>query len=230
MKSHLKSLQTPTTWVLLRKHQVFVSRPHPGAHSLRLGMPLSLIFKNILKISHTTREIKKLLLKREILIDGKRVKDHRRIVGLMDVINIPETKQAWRIILDYHGRLAAVTINDEKEKTRKITRIQNKKKVKKGKTQLCLLGSRTILVEKDTYATGDSIMIELPSQKIIDTLGLEKGVFIYIIGGKHTGQKGTVERIGGGMILFKNEKGDIITTLKKYALVVGKTKAAIKIQ
>ena len=228
MKSHLKSLAAPKTWVLLRKKNVFITRPKPGAHYMRLGMTLSLVFKNLIKQASTTREVKKILLNTTVSLDGRRVKDHRRIVGLMDVLTIPAAKLAFRIVLDDHGRLAAVPV-PAKEENIKITKILDKRKVKKGKTQLDLIGGRTLVVDKDTYKTGDSLVIELPSQKIVASLKMDKDMLVYIIGGKHSGQKGTVQRIGGGMILFKNDKGKIITTLTKYALIIGKTKSVVQL-
>jgi len=230
MRNHLKSLAAPKTWVLLRKETVFVARPKPGAHSMKLGMPLSLVFKNILKIASTTKEVKRLLLQKEVLVDGRKVKDHRRIVGLMDTIRITHTNEVYRMILDMHGKLTAVPITDTKEQNIKITRVLDKKILGKNKVQLNLLGARNITVEKDTFKTGDSLVIEVPSQKIVETLRPDKGMFVYIIGGKHSGDRGTVERIGGRMILFKNAQGDIITTLKRYALVIGKTKPLVQLE
>ena len=98
MKNHLKRIATPRTWVIDRLSRTFITRPKPGAHSLAQGMPLSVILRDMVKVASTTAEVKKILNNKEVLVDGKRRKDHRLIVGLFDIISIPELKQQFRIV------------------------------------------------------------------------------------------------------------------------------------
>jgi ribosomal protein S4E len=49
---------------------------------------------------------------------------------------------------------------------------------------------RNVLVEKDTYKTGDTLKIELPTQKILAHHPLAKGATAMVIGGSHTGSMG----------------------------------------
>lgn len=227
-KDHLKRYSTPTTWKIKRKGLTFITRPNPGAHPMEFSMPMSSVLKGMLKCAKTTKETKKLLYNNEVLVDGRRVKDHTFPVGLMDVIHLVPTKQHFRIIFDKKGRLTAIEI-DKKEAVLKLCRIKGTTLLKGGKIQVNLFDSRNIIVEKGGYKTGDSLLIELPSQKIMENFSLDKGAFVLLLSGKHIADTGVVESIEKGSIVYKNEKGESLTTLKKYAFVVGKGNAAIKI-
>ncbi len=229
VKKHLKRFATPTTWNIKRKGIKFVTRPSPGAHPLGLSMSINVVLKDMLKCAKTTKEVKKLLYSNEVLVDGRRVKDHRFPVGLMDSISITLSKEFSRIVFDGKGRLSAVSI-DAKEAGLKLCRVIGKTLLKGGKTQLNLSDSRNIIVEKDSHKVGGSVLLEVPSQKIVEEFNLEKGASILLISGKHIAEVGVVENAQGKNIIFKNEKGEAATTLKKYAFVVGKGKPAIKVK
>jgi len=229
VKSHLKRFATPTTWKIKKKGITFIARPKPGAHPMRLSLPLSVLMKDMLKCAQTTREVKKLLKFKEVLVDGRRVHDHHFPVGLMDVVTLKLAKEHYRVVFDEKGSLTTIKI-DEKESKLKLSRVKKKTTLKGGKMQINLSDSRNIIVDKGDYKLGDSLAIELPSQKIANHFKLEKGAAILLIAGKHIAEIGVVEKAGAYVITYKNEKGDIKTTSKKYAFVIGKDKPAIKIK
>lgn len=228
VKDHLKRLAAPKSWPIKRKESKFISRPSPGLHSLKSGIPLCVFLRDILNYAKTTREVKKILQSRNVLVDGVRRKKHRFIVGLMDVIAVSEIKKYYRIILDKKGKISLIEIekNDASVKPCKIT---GKNKVK-GKTQLNLFDGRNILIDKDDYKVNDTIIISLPNQEIKKHIRFEKNVTVFLTGGKHTGELGLVEDIVSDKIRYKNRKGEVFETLKKYAFVVGKEKPEIKLE
>lgn len=229
IKRHLKRLAVPKSWDIKRKGITFITRPKPGAHSYEEGLPITLVLKDMLKYAHTTHEVKKLLINKSILVDGTRRKDHRFIIGLMDVISIPELKEYYRILVNEKGKLILVKI-DEKEAKLKPCKITGKKLVKK-KMQLNLFDGRNILVDKkNDYKTGDTIVIEIPSQKIVQHIKLERNAFLFITLGKKVGNVGKAENISQKEITFKSESGEIIETRKKYVFVIGKEKPVIRLE
>lgn len=227
MKSHIKRLIAPKSWTLLRKEEKFVVRPKPGAHPAKLSMPVALLLKS-LGYASTTKEAKKILNTREVLVDGRRVKEHKFPVGLMDVIAIKETGDNYRVLLDKKAVLKAVPV-DKEEAGLKLCRIKNKTAVKKGRIQLNLDDNKNILVDKDIYKAGDSVLITVPFQEIKQHFKLEKGAMVYLIGGKHSGQKGILDSIEGRKMIYTagRKKAE---SLKKYAFVVGKGKEAVKLE
>lgn len=228
VEKHLSRLAMPVTWHINRKTNKWITRPLPGAHSFKLGMPLVVILRDMIKVGKTSKEIKSILNSGEVQVDGKKIKELKLIVGLMDTISMPKIKKYYRILLNKKGRLFSEEISD-KESLLKLCRINKKTCIQNKKIQLNLHDGKNIIVEKDQYKVGDSVLIGLPKKDIKDTVRLEKGCTIYLIGGKHTGELGSLEEIKGKEIIYK--KGDIQSkTLKKYAFAVGKEKPVISIK
>lgn len=229
VQNHLKRIAMPRTWTTREKKSiVWVAKVNPGAHSMKEGMPLVLILRELLGYANTVREVKQILNNKIILIDGVRRKEHRFNVGLMDTISITELKENYRISLNKHRKLCLVKI-DEKEAKSKICRI-NSKGLYKGKTQLRLSDGRVILADKkENYKTGDSIIIEVPAQKITEHIKLEKGAHVLLTDGKRIGTTGTIEEVKQNIVRIKSEKNQF-ETLKKYCYVVGKQKPALTIR
>ena len=224
-KDHLKRIAVPKPWKILKKENTFVLRPNPGAHTMALSMPIVLIMKQ-LGYAQTTKECKRLLRRNDILVDGRRVEEIAFPIGYMDTLKVG--KSNYRILLDIKGKLTTVEIKSDEVNT-KICRIKKKTPLKKGKMQLNLFDSRNIIVDKDEYSIGDSILISVPEQKIQSHFKLEKGVSVCLLGGKHIGSSAVVEKIEGKKINCKTAKGENFETLKEYAYVVGKEKPVIKL-
>ncbi len=191
--SHLKRLNMPRTWPLPRKTTVWITRPSPGGHRLEMCMPIGLVLRDVLGISTSMRESKLILSSRKILVDGNIVRDHRRGVGLMDVLTIGD--QHYRCVFDHRGRLDYRLI-PAKDATWKICRIEGKSTISGGKTQLNLHDGRNILVDDASeHSSGDSLRIKVPSQEIEEHIPLSEGTRCLIIGGTHAGNFADVNEI-----------------------------------
>jgi small subunit ribosomal protein S4e len=225
VKNHLKRIFAPKTWNIERKEKQWITRPNPGAHDLMMGMSLDTVMRTMAKVAKTERETKFIVSTKDVLVDKKKRKDRRHMVGFMDVIEFPHIKETFRILLDEKGRLVATKITDDEAAT-KISRIESKRKVKGGKTQITLFDGRNLLVTDNTYSVGDSLQIELPTQKIQNHYPLTKGTAIYLLLGKHAGKMGNVEEINKGKLIF-SANGEKYETLAKYAYPVGKQKPAL---
>lgn len=218
MSGYLKRVAAPKSWKLFSQGRTaYIAKPQAGPHGAQQGMPIALLLKN-LGYCRTAREAKKILNTKKILVDGRRVLDYKFPAGLMDTLSFPDTKEVFRIVLDYKGRLKLVPAKQE-EAGIKPCKIVGKTKLKQGKTQINLFDSRNIIVEKDDFKTGDTVLIELPSQKIIEHLKLEKGAKILLHAGKHAGKKGIIEEISEDKIVF-DCNGEKLRTLKSYAFVI----------
>ena len=90
MSRHLKRLNAPKSWTILRKTTKYIAKPLPGAHALGESMPIGLVLKQ-LGHAQTTAEAKKILHAHPVLVDGKRVLDPKSPVGILDSIALPTT-------------------------------------------------------------------------------------------------------------------------------------------
>lgn len=224
MSRHLKRLNAPKGWIIPRKTTKYIAKPMPGAHKIMESMPLSLVLR---KLGHaaTAAEAKKILNAHQILVDGKRVRSLKSQLGIMDSIALPGTNEYYRIVFDKKGRLHMAPI-PKGETGLKLCKVVSKTTVAGGKTQLNLSDGRNIIADKGAAKTGDTLLLQVPGQKIQQHIALEKGALIYLLGGKHIGTFGVLEKVENDEIIFAAD-GKSIATAKKYALAVGRDKPVL---
>lgn len=220
----LKRLLAPEFWKVPKKLVKFTVSPRPGPHKKFECIPLLIIVRDMLKLAETGKEAKQIIKRGEILVDGKKRKDHAYPVGLMDVVSIPRIKKYFRVMPSEKG-LELVEI-EENEANKKICRINNKNAIKKGKIQLNLHDGRNIVVDKDEYKTGDSLVIEIPSQKILQRIEFKVGSVGIILKGKNSGKTAKIENIVERKSLRESKKivcdvhGKKVETNKDYFFVI----------
>lgn len=170
----LKRLLAPKFWKVEKKVSTWTVSPRPGPHKKFESIPLLIIIRNILGLAEIASEAKSIIKKGEILVDGKPRKDFAYPAGLMDAVSIPKLGKFYRVVPYQKGlRLAEIP---EKESKLKILKIRDKTILKGGKTQLNFYDGKNLIVGKDVYKVGDSVLLELPSMKILEHVKLEKGV------------------------------------------------------
>lgn len=221
MKNHLKRIAAPATWNLNRKEEVFSCRPNPGGHSFEQGLPLAVVLRDYLHLAGTMDETKKLLIRNEVFVDGKRRKDPRYLIGLFDTLAIPTLQKYYRIVFDARGRIAVIEINEE-ESALKLCKVLNKKVLPGGKIQLNLHDGKNVLVDKKVNV-GDSLLLTLPKFELKDIIPLQKGVQVYLTKGKNCGDFGYLKEIKGQDAVYTSQGKDTETSYK-YIFVVGKEK------
>ncbi len=226
VKRHLKRLVAPKSWKIKRKGITFVTRPNPGMHSKKNSTSINIVLRDMLGYTKTTRDIKMILADKGILVDKIQIKDHRFSVGVMDIIEMPKINKCFRILLNKKGNLYPAEIKGDETKI-KLCKIVGKTVIKKGKIQLNLNDGKNIIIGKNNYKTGDTLVVEVPEQKIKEHLKFEKGSFVYLSGGKHKGESGIVDEIKDSIIRVKPESGESFETSKKLAFVIGKDKPII---
>jgi small subunit ribosomal protein S4e len=195
---YLKRYAAPRSWLINRKARTFISKPNPGAHPLERALPLGLVMEQ-LGLAKTSREVKKILLAKHILVDGRRVKDHRFPVGLFDTVEIPDLKQHHRVGIDLKGRLMFNAA--DKDLHHKPLRVTGKTMLPGGKLQINLIDGRNVQTDK-ACKVGDTLIVEVPSQKIIKHLKLEPGANILITAGRYVGKTARVSTIDGNAVKF----------------------------
>lgn len=219
----LKRLAAPRWWPIKRKAEKFVVSAR-GPHPKKMSLPLLVLIRDVFKLAETNREAKSIIKKGEVLIDGKKGKDPKFGIGPLDVIEIPSLKKRWRAIPRNGLTFIEIPAKDSKLK---ICKIVNKKTLKGNKNQLNLHDGKNIL-SNERYSTHDSLLIELPKQKIKEHLKLEKGSLVLIFGGKNAGKVAKVKEIEQKRIWLENEK--VFEVPKNLIIVIGKNKPLIKLE
>ncbi len=223
-KNHLKRLAASKKLKLLRKAAKWTVKGKPGSHKIGESVPLTLIIRDYLGYAKTASEAKKIIKEGKVFIDKKPVKDEKRTVGFMDLIEIPTLKEQYRVVLDKKGRLILKKIT--KPADFKLVKIKGKKKLKEGKTQLNFHDNKNILVKNDTYKVGDVLKVKLPELKIEKHLKLEEGNLAYIVNGSYAGITGKIKNIQKGTLQRKpmvviEKDGKEYNTRKNNIFIIG---------
>ncbi|HLC47125.1 MAG TPA: 30S ribosomal protein S4e [Candidatus Nanoarchaeia archaeon] len=228
-QQHLKRIATPKSWKIKRKITTWITRPHPGPHTLSHSVSLNTAIKELIKNAKTTTEVKEILNSKQVLVDGKRKKDVKTPVGLMDVISFPDIKEHYRLLLSVKGTLIAMQIPAQ-EAAIKPCKIIGKTSIGKGTIQVNLADGRNIRMTKDAtaYHVGDSLLITVPEQQVKEHYRQENGASVFLTGGNHVGETATLKEVKGDTISCSGQSGDF-TTSKGYAFIVGKGKPGIKL-
>jgi small subunit ribosomal protein S4e len=222
----LKRRAAPRTWPIPRKGTKWVQRPSPGPHAQDRSIPLSVVLRDILHLVASAREARIVIRSGAVRIDGKVARQLDHGIGLMDTLSLAAPLNAhYRVVNDRHGRLVLVAIPST-EAGLKISRVRFKHAVPQGKVEVTLHDGRNLLVPPTSpYRVGDSLKLEVPTQKVVDHLKLAPGALAYVAGGTHVGQLARVDRIEvrnssqPNLVHFKEG----FSTIKEYVFVVGQT-------
>jgi len=195
--TRVKRQLAPTFWNIKRKESQFVLRVKPGPHSKKRAYPLGIILRDILKVANTMHESEKIVNEEKVKVDGVIRRDINFPVGLMDVIQLIPTGQAYRLVPKDSKLLVPIIIN-ESEKDLKLIKIISKVLIRGNKLQYgfhdgkCLISNRMMMV-------GDTCLVQIPSVEINSHIKFEKGAIILITSGENAGRIGKVETIRDGL-------------------------------
>ncbi len=222
MKSHMKRIAAPKTWPIARKVTTFITRAKPSGQRQDLTLPLVVIMRDMLGVVETKKQAGTILNTQEVLVNGKRVYRKNAPVGFMDVLTLGG--ENYRVSINKNNVLTVEPIKKTEAFT--LQKITGKTSLKGGKIQLNTMSGMNILVDKDTYKTGDTISVA--DGKIKDHFPLAEKAPVLIIGGSHIGTVATVEKVDGKTMQLKADK-ETLTTTSAYAYVIGKDKPAITV-
>ncbi len=189
----LKRQMAPLFWGITRKSKRFVITVRPGSHPKNNSIPTAVFLRDTLKIVTTLREAKSVIYGGKVSVDGVKRKSLHHSIGLMDVVELENVPDVYRLV-PQDGQVLKPLKIDQSEKTKKLSKVTSKTSIKDGKTQLGFHDGRSIISDT-AINVGDSCLIEIPKQKILDVVKLEQGCQAIIIRGVNAGQVGTVDKI-----------------------------------
>jgi len=225
-KKHLKTLAAPHHWMLPKTAGVYAFRPRAGPHKLRECLPLGILIRNRLKYALNGYEIKKVMMARQIKVDGKVRTDIKYPAGYMDVVSIPKTGEDFRLIYDTKGRFVIHAINSE-EARHKLCRVKSLMIGKNGIPFLVTHDGRTIRYPNPDCKVGDTVEIDIESGKISNWVKFDSGNLCMITGGRNLGRIGTIQsrdRHPGSfdIVNVKDSAGHGFSTRMSNIFIIGK--------
>jgi len=221
---HLKRIASPKAVpVHDRKARTWMTKHMPGPHPKRSSVPLGVLLRDVLKLATTLREVRRILARRLVQVDGKPRTEEKFPVGLMDVVDFPKSGKSYRMVVDAKGRIVPLEIGKE-EASSKIVKVVGKCTIPGGKLTVSFHDGRNMLSDNHVKV-GDSMVVSLPEAKMKSHLKRDKGCRCLVTEGKHVGSivklKDIMERKGGkpseALVQGKSEE---FITVAKYLFVV----------
>ncbi|MDC0637897.1 30S ribosomal protein S4e [Nitrosopumilus sp.] len=196
----LKRQMAPQFWGIARKDKRFVITTKPGPHKKSYAIPTAVFLRDTLKIVSTLREAKASIYSGKVKIDGVVRKSLHHAIGLMDVIELENVSDVYRLVPTEGKILKPIKIKDT-EKSKKLVRIVTKTTINKGKTQTGFHDGRSTLAEVNGKV-GDTCVMQIPDQKVLEVIKLEAGCQGLVTRGINAGQIGKVESVEEGTFIL----------------------------
>jgi small subunit ribosomal protein S4e len=187
---HLKRQKIPNSWPIERKGTKYVVRP---SNDLEKSIPILVLLRDVLKIATTRKEVKISLNLKKVMVNGKLVRDEKKSLTLFDTLSLIPMKKHYRLDLSENGKFNLQEISD-KEASKKISKVLNRRILKGKKVQLNLSDGRNFLSEMKCNVN-DSVLIDLVSKKIDACIPLNEKSNVFVFAGKHAGKRGKVAKI-----------------------------------
>ncbi|MBI4016052.1 MAG: 30S ribosomal protein S4e [Candidatus Aenigmarchaeota archaeon] len=181
------------SWAKEKKSVRYIAVPR-GSHKLENSIALITFIRDYLKLADTAKEAKRIIKSGDVFVDGKVERDQNTGLGLFTTLEIEKAGIYKRFT---HPTLPTEDIqkNDTKKK---VCKIIGKKVLKGGKLQYNLHDGRNIISEKGN-SVNDSLLIELPSQKVLEVLKFDVGANVFVTKGTNLGSIGRVKKVQRGL-------------------------------
>ena len=229
----LKRQMSPLFWKINRKDKRFVITVRPGSHPKNNSIPSAVLLRDTLNIVTTLREAKSSIYGGKVKVDGVIQKSLHHSIGLMDVIELENVDDIYRLVPKNGQILFPIKIN-KNEKSKKLVRVKSKTSIKGGRTQLGFHDGRTIITDTSVNV-GDTCLLQIPEQKILDVIKFEKNSQVIIIKGTNAGRVGTINEIKEGTFTLPKRISLLIddntVEIPAYiTMAIGKEKPIIQIE
>jgi len=196
----LKRQMAPQFWGITRKEKRFVITIKPGPHKKSQAIPTAVFLRDTLKLVTSLREAKAAIYSGKVKIDGVVRKSLHHAIGLMDVVELENVPDIYRLVPTEEKMLKPIKIN-ESEKSKKLVTVTSKTTINKGKLQIGFHDGRSIISDIKV-SVGDTCLIQIPEVKILEVIKLEVNCQGIVTRGNNVGQIGKIETIEEGTFIL----------------------------
>jgi small subunit ribosomal protein S4e len=232
-RTKMKRISAPRSWNIARKEARFITKPSPGTHPIAKSYSLAVVLRDLLGMVATQKEVMQVLTRREVLVDGIQRRDPGFPVGLFDVVSIPKEGKAFRLVPSPDGLVPRDIVSTEAGI--KLCRVRSKVKVSGGHIQFGFHDGRSLLDDKLAATCGDTVVMRVPAQEVVESVKLAKGSTGLVVSGERAGQVGRIISVKKGtntrekMVALSLPSGE--TELpERLIFAVGTDKPALEVQ
>jgi small subunit ribosomal protein S4e len=192
-------------------------------------MPLGVVIRDALGYARGMEETRQILVAGNAKVDGVVRRNRGFPVGLMDVLSFGEDN--YRVIIGRKG--LEIRKIKAAEAGIKLLRVNDKTQIRGKKMQINFHDGRN-LNSSGSFRTGDVAVYDIASGTIKETIRMEKGAAVLIIGGKSMGSVGKIEEI---IVTRSSMPNQVVVSIdektirlpKDYVFVLGRPEPAISL-
>lgn len=182
---HNKRLSAPKHYPIGRKENSYVVTIK-GSRSGDQAIPVLLFLREVTGYAENKKEAKKIIKDGRIFRNGERIRDIREGVGVLDVIEIPETEETFRVVKK-NKKLLFVPVTDGEKVVAKIL----DKAVEEGEFVYRLHNGENHRTDKE-YSTQNTLVFKNGNVKEV---ALEEGGKALVTEGAHAGEVAEINSI-----------------------------------
>ncbi len=213
----LKRQMAPMFWGINRKEKRFVITVRPGSHAKNNSIPSAVLLRDTLKKVKTLREAKSSIYGGKVKVDGVTQKSLHHSIGLMDTVELEGTTDMYRLVPKDGRILVPIKINAT-EKSKKLVKVKSKTTINDANVNV-----------------DDTCLLQIPEQKILETIKFEKNSQVVITNGINSGHIGPINEIKQGTFTLPKRISLLIDDKAieipaNITMVVGKEKPVIQIR
>lgn len=183
MTRHQKRLSAPKHYPIKRKDGAYITSI-TGSRSKDSAIPAALFLRDVAGYADSKSEVKQILDQGKLLRNGEELRDPREGIGVLDVVEIPETEEAYRVIKKGKN-LSFIPV----ESTEVLARVEDKRT--DGDQYVYSLHNGENYRTKDEFETGSSLVFNDGVKEI----KREEGSEVLVIGGQHAGEVAELKEI-----------------------------------
>jgi len=182
---HQKRLSAPKHYPIERKGLTYTTTVE-GSRGPETGIPSVVFLREVTGYAETKKEAKKIIREGSLHRNGSRVGDVRDSIGILDLVKIPETGEAFRV-MPKKDRIDFIKTEDE----RTSAKITGKKVEDKEYVYHLHNGENHQTTEQ--YPTGTTLLLK--DGEIEEAAEIEEGTEVIILDGQHAGQKAEIKEL-----------------------------------
>jgi small subunit ribosomal protein S4e len=191
-----KRQMAPKFWQIKRKGYPFVLSVSPGPYAKDRCYPIGILLRDVLHLCRNLQEAKIIMNSGQIRVDGVIRRDVHFGVGIMDIVEVIPSGDAYRLIPKDLKILVPV---QTKEKGVKLLKVTSKVCIKGNRIQYGFHDGKTLISDDKKIRVGDVCLVKLPNIQIESHIRFDVGCTVLVVQGENAGRIGRVEEIKNGM-------------------------------
>lgn len=226
-----KRMTAPDAWQIARKESKYVVSTAHGPHDAS-ALPIGIWIRDHMDLAQNTKEVKKILRDRNVVLNGKIVIDEHIGIDVFDIISFPKINKHYMILVDEKGRHTEHEISADAAKVQ-LVKIANKTTIVGGKTQINLT-SGVNFIGDNSYKGKDSLVIGIVGDDrfvVQQHFPFAVGNMAVVIGGQHTMKTGKIVEILvqqsslSNRVILEGADGQKFETIEDYIYMIGTTES-----